>query len=410
MKYQELFSDLHLYDDSIKLDFYKFSDHSEIKSISEKIIAEIQRQNIFQNFSKKSQYKVRDYVKTLLCNFFVAFRTNKCVSIPRTKSYYSDHNNFAFSLISYEIFIFCVDFLTAKKYIAEKKGYKAFGDNTKGKTSKYWALPILYSQFNTLDFSDIFTAKEKEIIMKDQNKNRVNFKGNSETKILRNKLQSTNELYQQFDLRTVLNEQRTTTRLFPRLTAIYNNCSFSDGGRLYCLPYRGEINYQQLNKEERSRITINLADTVELDFSTLHLSMLYAQRNIELLSDPYSFDCNRNIAKKTILVLINAETEYSALKALEKQFENTIDFKPIIAGAKQYHTPIADCFGSGIGIKLQNYDAKIAVNVISHFAEKGVPCLPIHDSFIIQKRYKQQLKDVMISAYKSLFNGDIKVH
>lgn len=133
---------------------------------------------------------------------------------------------------------------------------------------------------------------------------------------------------------------------------------------------------------------MNLAETVELDFSTLHLSMLYAQRNIELLSDPYSFDFNRNIAKKTILVLINAETEYSALKALEKEYKNTLDFKPIIAAAKQYHTPIADCFGSGIGIKLQNYDAKIAVNVISHFAEKGVPCLPIHDSFIVEKRYK----------------------
>lgn len=117
--------------------------------------------------------------------------------------------------------------------------------------------------------------------------------------------------------------------------------------------------------------------------------MLYAQRNIELLSDPYSFDLNRNIAKKTILVLINAETEYSALKALEKEFENTIDFKPIIAAAKQYHTPIADCFGSGIGIKLQNYDARIAVNVVSHFTAKGVPCLPIHDSFIVDKRYKE---------------------
>ena len=409
MKYQDLFNELHLFDNSIKLDFYKFSDHTEIKSISEKIIAEIQRQNIFQNFSKKSQYKVRDYVKTLLCNFFVAFRTQKCVSIPRTKSYYSDHNNFAFSLISYDVFIFCVDFLTANNYIGEKKGYKAFGDNTRGKTSKYWALPTLYSQFKTLDFSDIFTVKEKEIIMKDQNKNRVNFKGNSETKVLRNKLQSINKLYQQFDFRTVLNSDRTTTRLFPRLTAIYNNCSFSDGGRLYCIPYRG-MNYQQLNKQERSRIQINLADTVELDFSTLHLSMLYAQRNIELLSDPYSFDCDRNIAKKTILVLINAETEYSALKALEKEYKNTLDFKPIIAAAKQYHTPIADCFGSGIGIKLQNYDARIAVNVVSHFTAKGVPCLPIHDSFIVEKRYKQELKDVMVSSYKKLFNGEIKVH
>ena len=116
--------------------------------------------------------------------------------------------------------------------------------------------------------------------------------------------------------------------------------------------------------------------------------MLYALRNIELLSDPYDFDCNRNIAKKTILVLINAKTEYSALKALEKEYNNTLDFKPIIAAAKQYHMPISDYFGSGIGIKLQNYDARIAGNVVSHFTAKGVPCLPLHDSFLIDKRFK----------------------
>ena len=98
-------------------------------------------------------------------------------------------------MISYDVFIFCVDFLTSNNYIGEKKGYKAFGDNNKGKTSKYWALPILYSQFKSIEFADIYTAKEKEIIMKDLNKNRVNFKGDAETKILRNKLQNINKLY-----------------------------------------------------------------------------------------------------------------------------------------------------------------------------------------------------------------------
>ena len=138
--------------------------------------------------------------------------------------------------------------------------------------------------------------------------------------------------------------------------------------------------------------------------------MLYAQRHIKLLSDPYSFDADRNIAKKTILVLLNAETEYSALKALEKEYGHTIDFAPIIAAAKQYHTPISDCFGSGIGIKLQNYDAQIALNVVSQFAARGIPCLPIHDSFIADKRYKDELRKAMISSYKSLFYGEIYVH
>ena len=138
---------------------------------------------------------MRDYIKTLMCNFFIAFRTNKCISIPRTKSYYSDKNNFAFSFISYEIFIFCVDFLKRNNYICEKKGYKAFGDNRKGKTSKYWAMPALYSHFTNIDFADIYTVREREIIMKDKDKKRVNFKGNLQTKLLREKLQTINRLY-----------------------------------------------------------------------------------------------------------------------------------------------------------------------------------------------------------------------
>lgn len=104
----------------------------------------------------------------MICNFFVAFRTDKCVAIPRTKSYYSDQSNFGFSLISYKVFIFCLDFLVEKNYIGEKKGYKAFGGNQKGKTSKYWACPQLYGQFITVDLSDICTPPEKEIIMKNK--------------------------------------------------------------------------------------------------------------------------------------------------------------------------------------------------------------------------------------------------
>jgi hypothetical protein len=69
--------------------------------------------------------------------------------------------------------------------------------------------------------------------------------------------------------------------------------------------------------------------------------------------------------------------------------ECELNFTPIIKAAKKHHILISKYFGSGIGIKLQNYDAKIAVNVVSHFTAKGVPCLPIHDSFIIDKRYKE---------------------
>lgn len=169
-----------------------------------------------------------------------------------------------------------------------------------------------------------------------------------------------------------------------------------------------------MSKYERARITINLAETVELDYSRLHLNMLYSIQNITLLSDPYSFYDNEDIAKKTVLILLNATSTLSAKFALEKWHEKKynckLDFAPIIFAAKQWHTPIADCFGSGIGVKLQNYDAKIAVDVVSHFTAKGIACLPIHDSFIIDKSYKFELREVMIFHYQKFFGSEIKVH
>ena len=121
--------------------------------------------------------------------------------------------------------------------------------------------------------------------------------------------------------------------------------------------------------------------------------MLYNICNITPLEDPYSFYPNDTIAKKTILILLNAKSTFSAKLALEKwcreKLELELNFSPIIKAAKKHHILISKYFGSGIGIKLQNHDAKIAVNVVSHFTAKSVPCLPIHDSFIADKRYKE---------------------
>jgi len=57
---------------------------------------------------------------------------------------------------------------------------------------------------------------------------------------------------------------------------------------------------------------------VELDYSRLHLKMLYAMRHIELHSDPYSFYENEDIAKRAIMIILNAKSEREAIFALKK--------------------------------------------------------------------------------------------
>ena len=142
--------------------------------------------------------------------------------------------------------------------------------------------------------------------------------------------------------------------------------------------------------------------------------MLYAICNLTPLTDPYSFYYNKDISKKTILILLNANSTLEAKLALEKwhreKFECELNFSPIIKAAKKHHALILKYFGSGIGIKLQNLDAKIAMNVVWHFAKKGIPCLPVHDSFIIAKRHKEELKTIMQRSYRMMFAADITVH
>ena len=75
------------------------------------------------------------------------------------------------------------------------------------------------------------------------------------------------------------------------------------------------------------------------------------------------------------------------------------------------HVGISDYFFSNHGNKLQYYDSQIAEQILVHFAKQGIPCLPIHDSFIIDFRYAVNLQLKMKEIYKKDFGLyiDIKV-
>ena len=73
---------------------------------------------------------------------------------------------------------------------------------------------------------------------------------------------------------------------------------------------------------------------------------------------------------------------------------------------EQKHSKIADQFYSGVGVKLQNIDSQIALGVVTHFAKKDIPVLPVHDSFIIAKEHKDDLGIVMQTEYCAVCGGE----
>ncbi len=195
------------------------------------------------------------------------------------------------------------------------------------------------------------------------------------------------------------------------LYRVFSRGDFKYGGRFF----GGE--YQQMNKQERKEILIYGNKTVEADYSGLHLNMLYHLSGLEFSDDPYlavSDDLElRKVLKLISLIAINAIKRDKAIKAINHaRYENwemhqllnskNIKSDELLAWFEKAHHKIAKHFYSDEGVRLQNIDSQIAEQVLKHFTKQGIACLCIHDSFIVEEKYKDELEIVMQETYQKM--------
>ena len=64
-------------------------------------------------------------------------------------------------------------------------------------------------------------------------------------------------------------------------------------------------------------------------------------------------------------------------------------------------------FFSGTGGALQFQDSKIAEYVLGHMKARGQLVLPVHDSFVVQDKYIDDLYATMIESYRMLVPDSI---
>lgn len=189
-----------------------------------------------------------------------------------------------------------------------------------------------------------------------------------------------------------------------RLKRVFNNSSFTEGGRFY-----GAF-WQEIPKEYRAYIEINGSSIVELDYSGMHFAMLYAREAINLESDPYQLDgfsTEARVKLKRILnIMLNASNDTSAAKAMRNvvaldelpiQYQS---YRDVIDAFKARHQGIEQYFCSGFGITLQYFDSTIAEAVMLHMMENDIPTLPVHDSFIVSYIHRDELITVMKDKYQ----------
>jgi hypothetical protein len=86
-----------------------------------------------------------------------------------------------------------------------------------------------------------------------------------------------------------------------------------------------------------------------------------------------------------------------------------MSWKEFLQLIRDKHAAIEQHFQSGIGLRLQCLDSRIAEGVMLRFAEMGAACLPVHDSFIVHHGYEQDLKRIMREEYIRVMGQESKV-
>ncbi|MBF0527731.1 MAG: hypothetical protein HQK55_00390 [Deltaproteobacteria bacterium] len=198
---------------------------------------------------------------------------------------------------------------------------------------------------------------------------------------------------------------------YPYLHRVFNKGSFKLGGRFF-----GGY-HLELPKELRAHIKINGLSTIEADYSALHIRMLYHLEDMDYHADPYIDVCEspeeRKIYKLVLLIAINADNETTAVQAIrsklreERVFEGLTDHDILnrLARFKSVHQRIGKYMNTGIGLYLQNLDSRITEIILKNSTEKGIPCLPVHDSYIVPRCEKDFLLGLMVKAYQQVMNG-----
>ena len=63
--------------------------------------------------------------------------------------------------------------------------------------------------------------------------------------------------------------------------------------------------------------------------------------------------------------------------------------------------PIEQQLCTDKGVELMAIDGRITTRIIEHFTRKKIPVLTVHDSYVIQSQFEQELIDQMVYATKA---------
>ena len=196
--------------------------------------------------------------------------------------------------------------------------------------------------------------------------------------------------------------KRTLVRIFTDDPQSSND-RFTLGGRFY------RAWWQNVPKNYRMLITIDGERTSEADYSQFHPQLLYHMAGKDMgNTDAYDRVLDgrhRKLVKQAFNAMLQM-SRFSPDGPQDDDFKAAalaagITWATLRDGILEAHAPVADYFFKGIGNSLQFTDSCIAEKVMLEFAQRDIPVLPVHDSFVVNRHVEVSgdLEEMMRKAY-----------
>ena len=303
------------YQHSRPLDVHRWSDHPEVNSFVNAVFDQFLKKKIKENTSIKKKH-----LKLVLLDLYVAWLNDPDLNIAvhMTQSAYSDGTVFNKGKSRYNelnIKVSTIDIvhrLRDVRLIGYKEGWQDAGG--RGFVTRIWPTEKLIKMFENAAFGDFdigYSDGRETIILRDENKNDVEYEDKTHIKQMRLLVQAYNKLLEKtfIDIQSVdkparielpaKKERRFKNKpVFVNIThhdkfvrRIFNNKTFSDGGRFY-----GGW-WQRIDSKFRKGIRMNNSPTVEIDYSALHVILAYSEAGIDYWKttnkDPYDLPVER---------------------------------------------------------------------------------------------------------------------
>ena len=409
-------------DNSRLLDVWIWSNKPEVKSSTDFIVSKLKKE-FPSGYTEKN---IKKHLRVILTDLFVAHKNNPklYISFSRDIKAYRGPLRFAKVFLNYRYVIWVTDYLNENGYIELHKGvnFNRFRRMSRMKATE--KLVRLFRKYQSPE--GVIINRKPSVIVRDSEKRDMDFDFDTiEAKAL---IRNTNRInkylsehyvsfWPPFDMNEDYSSVYKLMENHVKYTRIFNNASLQQGGRFY-----GHWS-QMITSDWRKYIRIDRQPSVELDYSCLHLSMLYGLEEMfppdkDLYSLAGISSLFRPLIKKAVNIAINASSESEAAKALRQEYQpfmDTVGYIPdkpesLLHAIKWNHNPIEKYFCSGYGVHLQFIDSSLAEKIMLSLYEKDICCLCIHDSFIVAEKYQILLNNAMRDCFYERFGFYPKIN